>query len=62
MRNDLIIRCKEIYEILHPETKVGATPGKKDGKGGKIAENAILVPTFVEDTAKKTKKRCYEAE
>lgn len=48
-----LARRKEIYEALHPETKAGAKPGKKDAgkrdKGDKAS-------SFVEDTAQKTGK------
>jgi N6-adenosine-specific RNA methylase IME4 len=54
-------RRKEIYEIFHPETKVGSTGGGVGGIGTKyktdFAENAnSVVPSFVEDTSTKTRK------
>ncbi len=48
-----IARRKDIYERLHPETKHGATPGKRGG--GKCTKDANLAP-FAIDTAKRTKR------
>jgi hypothetical protein len=42
---------KKVYEEAHPETKHGATPGKKEGRGGK-SKNANLAPSFAEAAAK----------
>jgi len=50
---------KEVYEKLHPETKVGTTGGGLDGKGVRwktdFAQDAKSVPSFIEDTTKKVK-------
>ncbi len=52
-----LLRRKEIYEMLHPETKVGAAQAA--GMNRAIGNNvsAKLAPTsksFVEDTSEKT--------
>ena len=53
-----IAKRKEIYERLHPETKLGGAPAKTGpGKGGKIGKDAKLAvlpggPSFVETIAK----------
>lgn len=59
-RGEHLKRRKEIYEILHPETKVGQTGGGKDGVGTvfktDFTENGKSgVPSFAEDTAKKAR-------
>ncbi len=48
-------RRKEIYESLHPDTKQGGTPGKAGGgKEAKDPKSGSFVPSYAEDTAKKT--------
>lgn len=50
-----VARRKVLYEELYPETKRGAAPAKREGKGGKLkSQNETL--TFVDDAAKKTGK------
>jgi N6-adenosine-specific RNA methylase IME4 len=50
-----VARRKELYELQHPETKQGAAPAKRCGKGGKLkSQNENF--TFVADTAAKTGK------
>ena len=53
---DMLLERKRIYEVLHPETKVG----QYGHKGGKVLEKGIMnfstKLSFVEDTAKKTDK------
>jgi ParB-like nuclease family protein len=51
-RAKLIGKRKAAYETLHPETKHGATPGKKGGGKSKGAESA----SFAKNTAAKTGK------
>jgi len=50
-RGEHLLRRKQIYEQLHPETKQGGAPGKKGG--GKKANDAT-VASFAEDTSAKT--------
>ena len=51
----LLLRRKEIYETLHPETKAGAAQGdgmKRAAEGGDLADNLSVRPKpFAEDTA-----------
>jgi ParB-like chromosome segregation protein Spo0J len=56
-RGEHLARRKEIYEALHPETKQGGAPGKPGGgKVAKTPDSGVLVPSFVEETARKTGK------
>lgn len=48
---DLLLRRKEIYETLHPETKRGGDRKSEKIKGAKCAFD--LAPSFVSDTAEK---------
>lgn len=53
---DLLLRRKEIYENLHPETKVGiaqATAMNKAMGNNVMAPSAATLRTFVDDTADK---------
>ncbi|MDC3956961.1 ParB N-terminal domain-containing protein [Polyangium jinanense] len=50
-RSEQLLRRKQIYERLHPETKQGGAPGKKGG--GKKAKDAT-VASFAEDASAKT--------
>lgn len=52
-------RRKQVYEALHPETKQGAAPAKKSGKGGKAPKGkndnlSGLPASFAADTSKKS--------
>jgi hypothetical protein len=47
-------RREELYECMHPETRVGKAPGKTDGKGGKTKNDNLSVLPFAADTASKT--------
>lgn len=53
----LLLRRKEIYETLHPETKAGAAQGegmKRAAQGGDLADNlSARTKPFAEDTADK---------
>ena len=50
-----LARRKEIYLVLHPETKQGGAAPKHDGTGGKVKnDNLSFVPSFAQDTAAKT--------
>lgn len=54
-RASQVARRKEIHEILHPETKHGATGGTNVGKGRtEVAKLATSVDRFTSETAKKT--------
>jgi hypothetical protein len=46
-------RRKEIYEELHPETRVGQF-GNKGGKILEKTESDFSTPSFVKDTSAKT--------
>lgn len=48
---DLLLRRKEIYEALHPETKRGGDRKSEKIKGAKCAFD--FAPSFVDDTAEK---------
>ncbi|HEX4573047.1 MAG TPA: MT-A70 family methyltransferase [Dongiaceae bacterium] len=50
-------RRKELYELQHPETRKGATPGKRGkGKGGKSPKSGLIPPAFIDEAAAKTGK------
>ena len=50
---ELLLRRKEIYESLHPETR----RGMRNGQTSKTADSAVLeTKSFIEDTAEKTGK------
>lgn len=56
-RSEHLARRKEIYESLHPETKVGAASGAAGGgKKAKDPESGsfVPVPAFIDDTAQRT--------
>ena len=41
--------------MQHPETRKGATPGKRGkGKGGKSPKSGLILPAFVDEAAAKT--------
>ncbi len=53
-RGEGLVRRKAIYEVLHPEAKVGASPGKAGG--GKVARTKnATVASFADNTAVSTK-------
>jgi|GEM_PF-2586449 len=53
----LMLRRKEIYETLHPETKAGAAQGngmKRSAEGGQLTDNlSARSKSFAQDTAEK---------
>ena len=49
--SDLLLRRKEIYETLHPETKRGGDRKSEKIKGAKCAFDSV--PPFIDDTAAK---------
>ena len=49
--SDLLLRRKEIYETLHPETKRGGDRKSEKIKGAKCAFDSV--PSFIDDTAEK---------
>jgi ParB/RepB/Spo0J family partition protein len=52
-----IVRRKELYEALHPQTKHGATGGTNKGKArSEVANLTTSVDRFTKDTAKATGK------
>lgn len=51
-RGEQLKRRKEIYEELHPETKVGGDRKSEKSK----PNNSVLIPSFVDDTATKIGK------
>lgn len=52
-----IVRRKELYEALHPQSKHGATGGTNKGKArSEVANLATSVDRFTKDTAKVTGK------
>jgi len=56
-RAKLVSRRKAAYEIVHPETKHGAAPAKKGGRGGKVARGKdAKFASFVSETAARTGK------
>jgi ParB family chromosome partitioning protein len=52
-RSDLLLRRKQIYETLYPETKVGQF-GNKGGQVLEKTESDFSKPSFVTDTSEKT--------
>jgi len=56
-RSKALVRRKELYEGLHPETARGTAGGKASGEsraGTRTTDNMSVVPSFAADTAAKT--------
>lgn len=50
---EMLLRRKEIYEMLHPETKARNLPGHASNYKSSSEKNSLEEKSFVQDTAKK---------